>query len=302
MSRLELEALEARDCPSSANLTGGVLTVLLDGPAPTLSVNGTAALVSVVINNQAQSFANVTSLVLIGNQHQPNIIENNTALPATILGGDREDTLFGGSGNDTILADRRRDVVYDLLGANTIDTSGDGPDRVFTNAASGAVVDPQDRLVTFFATGRAPNSGVASLERGTLYLTPPVGGSLTQLSGNSGQLTLTSSWAGTQTFSGVKQIAYFGGSGDDTYLNATRIDDVFYGAGGNDTLVGGTGKYSLGKGSSGNDVVVGRAKTSDLSGNAGTDVLFALVGHRNVFRVDGQDTVVGSGVTLGPGL
>lgn len=300
---MNLEQLETRDCPSSATLSGGVLTVLLTGASPLLSVNpgATADAALVVVNNgPAQAFAGVTSLVLIGAQNQPNIIENNTALPATIFGGNKADTLFGGAGNDVIGAGRGKDVVYDLLGANQIDASGDGPDRVFTNAASGAVVDSQDRLVSFFAPGRGPNAGVASLEGGVLYLAPPANGSSTVLSGDRRSIVLTTDWAGTQTFQGVKQIAYFGGSGDDTYINLTGVDDVFYGAGGNDTLLGGTGKYSLGKGSGGNDLVVGRAKVNDLSGNAGADLLFALVGRANVFRVDGQDTTFGVGVTLGP--
>lgn len=299
----QLERLETRDCPSSVNLVNGLATVQLTGGGvhtASVSVDGQ----TVTVDGQAQSIAGATSLVLLGSPNGKNIIENNSALPATIVGGRLADVLFGGGGNDVIVGGRGGDAIYDLLGVNTIDSTDGVMDRVFTSAASAVAGDGRDRIVSFFAAGRGPNSSVVSLENGVLYLTPPATGSRTVLTGDSRLLTMTTDWAGTRTFQGVQQIAYFGGSGNDTYINATAIDDVAYGFSGNDLLIGGQGKFSLMKGSGGSDTLIGRAKVSDLSGgpNVGdVDLLFALAGRRNVFRVDAADQVFGAGLTISPG-
>lgn len=221
--------------------------------------------------------------------------------------GPQTPAVFGGPANDSYVGTVAHDVVYDLLGSNTVDVRGGQPDLVITNAQSTVLADDNDFVVRFFGPNRLPGAGTVELENGTLYITPPNNGSSVTVADKGGQVVVATDFAGTLTFDrhDVKLVAYFGGSGNDTFVNDTKLDTVAYGGGGNDTLVGGTGFYDILKGLSGNDVLVGRARSNDLSGNGGLpgtpdgpDILSALAGAgHNVFRVDATDTIQGGPVS-----
>jgi hypothetical protein len=304
-ARLNVEALEDRALPS-VTLAGDAVNVRLEGPGPqTLSFDIVGDQLQVTENGVATLFnaADVNSLVAVGARGSVNVIQNNTGIDFTALGGNRGDTIFGGSGANVIEGGGGRDTIYALLGLNTISTAGDGPDYVLTNNGAAVTADDRDTLVRFFAPGRTPGTPAISLEGGVLYLTSSNGGSsiLIEDGQRRGDVTVTydldlTDDVGpvTASFSGVEFISWFGGSGADTYLNNSRVSEAAYGSGGADSLTGGFGAKSVLKGSGGDDSLTGRARENDLSGNGGADLITSVNPGRDVFRVDLLDAVYGA--------
>jgi Ca2+-binding RTX toxin-like protein len=321
--KLTVEALETRALPS-ASLVGGLLCVVEPNHGThTVSVDRVAAQIQVTegdgsgAGNVVSLFdsAAVTSVFVQGAEHGVNVIQQNTSLPSVLLGGDRADTIFGGTGLNQIDPGKGHDTVYALLGVNTISVAGEGTDRVFTNFGAVVSADNQDTVVRFFGPGRTPGAPFigfdTTLNDSALYITPSNNGSSVTLDpgADKGDVVATydlgdGNGLQTQTFSGVQTIAYFGGAGNDTFVDNTRLPGAAYGSAGNDTLYGGTGAFFILKGSGGNDVLVGRARHNDLSGNGGADVLTDLGnGRADIFRVDALDTVFGlmaGDITISP--
>jgi len=295
---LKVERLEWRDCPAAV-MNLGVLTVAGHATqANVITVDAVGDQTRVTLNGDQSLYSGVTQLVLVGG-NKADDISNNTAIPATIVAGAGNDSVFGGNGNDVIVAGSGKDLVYDLLGANTIVSNDDNSkDTIFSNFASVVLSDRKDQVVTFFAPGRTPGSGNISLENGVLYLTPNNNGNtfilnevgnkvfLTYNMGNGPQVTVFSK-------KDIDYIAFFGGTGNDVYLNNTSISEASYGSAGNDLIVGGTGDQSVLKGSGGSDVLVGRAKNNDMSSNGGNDILVSLFG-KTTFRTRQGDVLVGA--------
>lgn len=297
---LSLETLESRDVPSSM-LNNGTLFVTLSGKLNAVSIDTVAGMTQVTENGKVASFAGVMNIVVVGSANGENVIQNNTSIDSTLLGGNKSDTLFGGSGRNTIDPGNGTDVVYALLGDNVINSADSNSDRVFTNFGAAVNADKKDLVVRFFAPGRTPGTPFIGQEAdGVLYITPSNNGSQVVLTPGKKDTVVATYDLGdglglrTQTFKNVKAISYFGGSGDDLFVNNTRIDNAAYGSAGNDVLFGGVGDFSLLKGSGGDDVLFARAKQNDVSGNGGADVIFALAGQgRNIFRAGPEDTIVG---------
>jgi len=307
MTRLQIEGLETRDVPSSASLLGATLFVDMGGKGDHVaSVDLVNSVVQTVVDGKTNKFdpASINSIFVLGDADGRNVVQNNTALPFTAIGGGKDDTIFGGTGTNLIKPGKGDDVVYALLGTNFVLTNKEGVDRVFSNAGAFVTAGKEDLVVRFFGTGRTPGTPFLgldpSLNDNVLYITPSNNGSSVVLSkGPKGATVVTYDLGdGTgkqvQTFTGLKAVAYFGGAGNDVYVNDTKLVEAAYGSAGNDTLIGGTGAFSLLKGSGGNDTLIGRAKHNDLSGNGGADLILALTqGRRDIFRTDPTDWVAG---------
>lgn len=299
--KLQVELLENRETPSSVLFQNGQLLILGDMNKSNVAVvDSVGTDTRVRLNGQEQSFQNVAYITMIGG-NKADDFSNNTSINATIIGNDGNDTIIGGVGNDIIDAGNGKDVVYDLLGVNTINAKDNQPDRVYTNAASLAAVDAKDQFVNFFATGRTPGTGVVSLEQGVLYITPTNNGSSLVINQLNNKIVVTYNFndgLGVKTLffnkNDVKTIAYFGGTGNDLYVNNTKIEEAAYGSAGNDVIVSGFGDFNLLKGSGGDDVLIARGKRADLTGNSGTDFLFGCPG-RTTYRTDAFDLIFGFG-------
>lgn len=303
---LRCERLEAREVMSSAVLQNGLLAVTLsNGMVHTASIDTVGTDTVVTVDGQTLgtfATASISQLVVNGGNRR-DVIQNNTAITGTLAGNGGDDTLFGGTGLNVVSGGAGRDTVYTLLGTNTILARGGGRDRLFVNASATVSADAGDSLVRFFAPGRTPGSGFIGQDKdGVLYIAPTNNGSSTFISqgDKSDSLSVRSDLGdgkGAQTlaFTGVKGIAFFGGTGKDTYVNDSAVVDAAYGSGGDDMLVGGVGEFTLLKGSGGNDTLVGRARQNDVSGNGGSDViLLANEDSRNdVARSDAFDVLIG---------
>lgn len=306
--KISFETLEPRLTPATTLDAKGLLSVSLDGTGGVHTVAVVAGAnpgdVSVIVDGVSKSFRGVTSLDLRGAKNGENYVENDTSLPATLTGVGKRDTLFGGTGNDTLIAGDDNQVLYDLLGTNVVKAKNGNRDFIFKNVQSTVFADKDDQIVTFFAANRTPGAGTIVVEKGVLYLTPPnVASTVTTLDKVKGGYRLTYDWGSgvqTQTFSDLDAIAYFGGSGNDVFTNNTKLSQAAYGGAGNDVLIGGTGKLDVLKGLGGSDVLIGRAKQNDLSNGGSSvsdgsiDVLFAS-GKFNVFRNGAEDVAVGKG-------
>ncbi len=319
MRKLRLETLESRYAPA-ATLLGGTLTVVGQGKGVyTLSVDNAPGVVNVTENGVVTPFdtTQVQRLVLIGSNKAENVIQNNTNLDSVILGGNKRDTLFGGSGNNFLSGRAGGDNIYSLLGVNTVDIRGQGKDRVFTNVGATVLSNKNDLVVRFFAPGRTPGVPFIGQEAdGVLYITPSNNGSSVIITPGLTPTSISVTYdlgvgLGSQTvsFSNVKAIAYFGGTGDDVYINETTIGseaanfpEAIYGSAGNDILLSGFGPYSILKGSGGDDLLGLRSVDGDVSGNGGQDTI-TLLGpfdgtptnkRRYVVRTDPFDTVLGA--------
>lgn len=123
--RLEVEALESRDCPA-VNFFNGVLTLTGTSGDDTLTVTQTGSTISA----EGQSFdaASVKRIVITGLDGK-DTITNNTSIVSNLYGGNGDDIItggmgvdhvFGGHGNDTITGKAGNDIIYGGAGADTL--------------------------------------------------------------------------------------------------------------------------------------------------------------------------------------
>ena len=295
---LSLEKLESRNMPSvSPVLVNGNLFVnVTDNKNHAVSFDSVNGATQLTVDGNAQLFNGVTAIVYNGGGGR-DVVQNNTAINSTLLGKGGDDVLFGGTGTNFIDTGKGKDVVYALLGSNVINVNNEGVDKVFTNFGATVYNDNSDLVVRFFGPNRTPGSGFIGVEDGVLYITPTNNGSKVVINpGKKDSVNVTYDLGDgngllTKTFSGVKAISYFGGAGDDLYVNNTDVTEAAYGSAGNDVMLGGLG-FSLLKGSGGDDLLVGRGTSNDISGNGGRDIVIFLT-HNNIFRGDAQDLVFG---------
>jgi Ca2+-binding RTX toxin-like protein len=91
----------------------------------------------------------------------------------------------------------------------------------------------------------------------------------------------------------LQGVIFYGGDGDDIFVNATSVPAVASGQGGNDILVGTAAGANVFLGGDGNDVLVGGAGNDVLFGEGGDDVLFGGAGRDVVFGGPGRDDELG---------
>jgi Ca2+-binding RTX toxin-like protein len=227
---------------------------------------------------------------------------------ATFIGGAGFNNIFGGKpgGSDTIFAGPGRNAVYDILGTDTV-YGGSGSGYLIVNAASQVFPSAKEHVVTFFQSQFGPvgaNTGPAAVLQndanghGILYLLPQsqsAAWTVDQVgTGSTAQLSVIYNDAnGQQTFSFMKSqvswIASFGGTGNNTYVNNTNVNDVFYGGLGGaavqHTIIGGFGINVI-KGHSGTNYLEARGTYNDLTAGSGTDFLTGSNRGLNVFRAN----------------
>jgi len=289
--RPSVECLESREVLASVFLTNGLLSVIGESQGSVIQVSSQGTNIRVLADGKISLFpsTSVTSLTLIGGTFGKNDITNLTSFPSLILGGNAGDTLQAFGGNDRIICGTGSDVVYDILGTNLVDSSaGTSKDTLFVASSNVTVNKANDQVVSFFAPGRTPGAGTVQQVNGVIYITPPDGGSVTTVNRLGNSISVRTSF-GNFTFQSADFIGYFGGNGDDVYINNMVIPEVAYGGlGGNDTMIGSVGNFSFMKGGGGNDTLIGRSLWNDISGNGGTDILVSMRG-TTVFRKDADD-------------
>ncbi len=243
------------------------------------------------------------STVLVGNGNNNLQVTGGNSIETV---GNGFNTVYGGPG-DAISVGSNVNTVYDILpGTQTITVAPHtGVDHLFVGPQSTLIgAQAQDHVATFFVA--APlGSGTFAQQGGTLYFAANNNGDNVTFfpigPGSVFVLYNLNNGAGYQTgvFVGVNQIAAFGGTGADVFINNTSIDDVQYGAGGSNILVGGFGQLDLEKAggqAATNSIAIGRSPVSnDLNGSGlttTTTTLIFLAGNHNIIRTNSPTDVI----------
>ncbi|BAZ50193.1 hemolysin-type calcium-binding protein [Nostoc sp. NIES-4103] len=197
-----------------------------------------------------------------------------------ITSGAGDDTLNGGYGNDSITSGTGDDTVYGGLGNDTIN-AGDGDDSIY----DGAGVDNING-----------GSGVDYLNLDLSYATTNL------------NVSYTSATNGTVSngtiFQNIESLALSTGTGNDVinvtvgvaYVEGNSGNDSMTTGAGNDTLSGGFDNDTL-NGGNGNDILYGGYGSDSLIGGAGDDVLVGGFGYDTLTGGAGNDYFVYSEFT-----
>ena len=182
-----------------------------------------------------------------------------TAIPATLLGGDGNDSLTGGDANDSLDGGAGDDVLAGGLGADILN-GGDGSDTADYSARTVDLSITLDGVANDGAL--APNSNVQT-EFDNVLCENVVGG------------------AANDSISGNEQNNNLNGGPGDDYVRDTLNDttpgggiDSLYGSAGNDYLDGiFSGATMLMQGGKGNDLIRSGPNSDTIIGGAGIDTV-----------------------------
>jgi Ca2+-binding RTX toxin-like protein len=227
-----------------------------------------------------------------------NLYAERPHLPATIDGGDGNDSLYGGLANDVLIGGTGDDLLVGDEG-NDILIGGDGIDNLYGNAGDDSLDggEGDDGLVggtgadslfggggnDFLAGGDndagTPLDGADHLNGGAGDDTLLGEGGADVLRGESGTDTLDGGDGNDILYGGAGDDALDGGAGndwlhgDDPNLFVSGGSDTLRGGIGNDTLTGGIGADDL-DGGDGDDTLYGGAGNDTLAGGLGSDTLY----------------------------
>ncbi len=198
----------------------------------------------------------------------------------TIAAGTVIETVYGGDGNDSVVASSGDKQLYGGRGADTLTGAGsndlidgeDGNDSLLGGTGNDRILgaDGADYL--------AGNDGMDTLNGGFGHDTMLGGGGEDLLTGGDGNDDLNGN-TGHDTL--------YGGVGDDV-LRGTSGNDTLYGEEGADTLSGGS-DHDLLLGGEGADILIGESGNDTLDGGAGADDTLTGSSGNDIFRfsVDG---------------
>jgi Ca2+-binding RTX toxin-like protein len=257
--------------------------------AGSILVNGGA----VPITGGRATVANTATVQVFGQGGNDTISldEANGALPAAqLFGGDGNDTLSGGSGNDLLFGQNGNDIINGKAGndmlfggaGNDVMDGGTGDDQVFGQSGN-------DRMIW------NPGGGNDLMEGGD-------GSDTAEVNGGNGAETFTITANGTRVrFDRTTPAPFFLdiGTTENLVVNANGGGDVITAGNGLANLIqltldGGDGNDTI-TGGDGNDTLIGGNGNDVITGGRGNDV--ALLGTGNDTFVwnpgDGSDTVEG---------
>ena len=190
---------------------------------------------------------------------------NDTLLGAAgndvLSSGLGNDTLVGGAGNDVLIGGGGADNSYGGTGDDIYYVSDIGDAIIETTSATGGIDTVRTTLTSLNLAAFAGVENVVFTGSADFSATGSAIGN--QLTGGTGNDTLTDSLGGIDTLSG--------GAGNDI-LSSGAANDTLLGGSGNDTLNGGTGGDIL-YGGDGNDILKGGAGADQIIGGAGADTI-----------------------------
>lgn len=243
--------------------------------------------------------------------------------PAPPVLGNVDDTIFGGSGNDTIRAASSNDLIVGNAGDDLIEAGG-GDDTVYggsgNDTINGSLGDDRlygqggddvlngglgDDTLGWEGQGQGQDSLLGDDGFNTVeVIGSDAANSFIVSQNTTGDLTVTDGPAVLTIDRSFRSIIVGGGGGDDTIvveavnragLTAISLD----GNGGNDTVdasaaVVGNARLRL-NGDAGNDTLIGSAAADRIDGGTGDDSLIGNDGDDSILGGDGSDTVAAGG-------
>ena len=266
----------ATTAPSLPNVVATDVTsiVLITG-----SGNNTIDLSGVL----ASAFTGLTSINVQGGNGN-DVIIGSPDLATLIDGQDGDDSVTGGTANDTIMGGDGDDTIAGLGGNDSID-AGDGDDVVSGDDGDDTIqAGDGDDIVT----GNLGNDSVLG------------GDGLDSLSGNEGLDTLNGN-SGADTISGDDGGDFILGGGGADLISGGLEGDTIIGNSGADTLSGDDGADFV-HGGNGSDSLEGGSGDDTLNGMSGNDSLNGGDGDDTIFAGDGDDLAVGDAIDLSVAL
>jgi serralysin len=229
-------------------------------------------------------------------------------------GDGSNETLTGGSGNDSILGGCGDDVITGGDGNDYLDgewgddqlTGGDGADK-FT-FYSDNWDDIRDEEADLWGNDTITDFNP---DEDTIHFAGRLIDNLDELTitESGGDTIIEAYWGDSVTLEGVSAndltddnfqfrvgVRITGGNieghKDDDNLTGTAADDTIYGHGGNDTITGGDGENYL-RGFDGNDLITGGSDFDLIGGGEGNDTINAGAGDDYILAHEGNDSVSG---------
>ena len=215
---------------------------------------------------------------------------------------DGECTMYGGAGNDTLVALNNQN--HELYGDDTMVNSGTGNDLIVAGDGDNLVYGGggDDRI--FLGDGQNTvygGSGNDYIEVGDNYLsqidagsgndTIVLAGDIESLDGGEGNdfVSFENSTKGLDIYlDNLFNVEAVGGTFYDDTMIGTSHNDYFDGLYGNDLLRGGLGNDTI-FGNAGNDIIYGDTGNDVLYGGVGDDDLYGGVGNDNMYGGIGSD-------------
>ena len=252
-----IHGLEPRLMLYSFVLTSGVLSLTCDPTSQDLSVSlsGTniqATLTEAGVQKTQQHWtaSSVTSLhINLDAGDDRCTISSKIKVQALIAGGDGNDTITSGGGNDYINGNNGNDIIDAGGGSDTV-LGGNGFD----------IVDYSSRTNPVFVNLNIDGGDGEKGESDFIH------NDITGILGGSGADVLVGS------NNGVTNAYIRGNDGNDT-ITGTELGDTLYGGDGNDLIFAGGGR-DLVRGGNGKDILHGGAGNDTLFGDKGIDHLY----------------------------
>lgn len=192
----------------------------------------------------------------------------------TILAGDEDNVILGGIGADTMAGGRGDDTYFvgDPSDA-VIETAGEGNDEVQSTASIVLIGEVETLLLTGVSAINAVGSAFANGIVGNSAANTIDGGAGNDNIAGGAGLDMLLGGAGGDSLSGGTENDTLDGGADDDVLNGDAGIDTLFGSLGNDTLSGGTEDDRL-DGGAGADILNGDSGFDTLFGGSDADSLF----------------------------
>jgi Ca2+-binding RTX toxin-like protein/mannose/cellobiose epimerase-like protein (N-acyl-D-glucosamine 2-epimerase family) len=318
---LVAEPLERRTLLALATMSAGVLEVNGTAGNDTIAITVGSAQVHVVVNAAAEDWAvgGINSLRVNGLGGNDGITVTATSKPASLSGGDGNDSLTSGGGNDTLVGGAGDDLL----------NGGTGADRLSGGVGGGDIADYQSRTAALTVTiGDALQGDGAAGENDDVQadVERVYGGSGNdRLVGTPGPNLLRGYGGNDTLIGGDWSDTLVGGSGNDR-LEGGNSNDLLQGDSGADLFIGGAGdrdtadytiqtvalKVSLNGvaddgatgegdnvqsdvekviGGSGNDLILGSNIANTLYGGKGLDTIFGYGGIDTIYGGSHSDRI-----------
>ncbi len=292
----ELQSLESRTMMTAVGLgvkfSGGLLTVTgttgarPDHRQPRRRCPGRSPTADAWTVHQG-TLKNVTKLSINGGNGNDTItLDSSVTCPATLAGGNGNDTIVGGSGAssidggagaDSLTAGPSNDTITGDAGSDTL-LGGGGADKLIGGADNDSISGGSGNDTIQGGLGSDTlngGTGINVLDYSDHTVKQPI---VVDLS--AGTETMTGE---ADTLTGTFQ-KFVGGAGNDL-ITGTDGDDIINGGAGNDTING------LG----GNDQIWDGAGNDSVNGGDGNDSLYGGAGNDSLNGGDGDDQIIAIG-------
>lgn len=292
------------DSANGITLENGVLHVQGTQDADLIEFTLEESVIKVRLNDEAAEFAegDVDSITVLGEAGDDSIIATFVTQPMFIDGGDGDDTVKGGLGDDKILGRDGDDKLRGTQGDDSI-LGGDGNDSLQGQVGNDTVIGGNGDDTVKGNDGddfMRGDAGVDSMQGGEGDDTMRGGGGNDSMIGENGADRLNGGGGADFQDGGAGDDRAGGGSGADTLIGGDGADYLNAGAG-PDQLIGGDGDDTL-LGRAGDDIMLGENGDDYIKGLTGRDITYGGNGADSFFANSHDDILIAGVITPADGM